>query len=139
MRRAARIDANQAAIVEALRRAGASVQPIAAMGRGVPDLLIGYRGRNYLLEVKDGGKRPSARRLTKDESGWHEAWGGQVAIAETVEAALALIGRDPNEATEDEDSDQAAAENRPGGEGRRVDDLGGERRGREGEIDARPD
>lgn len=43
MRRAARTDANQTAIVEALRKCGASVQSLAAVGKGVPDLLVGLR------------------------------------------------------------------------------------------------
>jgi hypothetical protein len=31
------------------------------VGRGVPDLLVGWRGTNLLLEVKDGNKPQSAR------------------------------------------------------------------------------
>ena len=64
MRRAARADSNQAEIVDALRKVGASVQPIHTVGGGVPDLLVGFRGQNYLFEVKDGEKAPSDRRLT---------------------------------------------------------------------------
>ena len=60
MRRAARIDRNQPEIVEALRKLGASVQPLHTVHDSVPDLLIGYQGRNFLLEVKDGTKPPSA-------------------------------------------------------------------------------
>ena len=43
-RRAARRDDNEAAIVEALRAVGASVE-ILGNGDGVPDLLVGYAGR----------------------------------------------------------------------------------------------
>ena len=39
--RAARVDDNHVAVVEALRKAGAMVQSLAAVGDGVPDLLIG--------------------------------------------------------------------------------------------------
>jgi len=48
-----------------------------------------------LIEVKDGSKVPSARRLTPDEEAWHAkaaAKGAPVFIAETVEDALAAIG-----------------------------------------------
>ena len=92
MRRAAKIDANQPDIVAALRAAGASVEPLHAVGKGVPDLLVAHRGTNYLIEVKDGGKVPSARKLTAAQVDWHAAWRGQVAVVETVEHALAVIG-----------------------------------------------
>jgi len=67
MRRAARIDANQPAIIAALRSIGATVQPLHAVGGGCPDLLVGLRGRNILMEVKDGARPPSERRLTADQ------------------------------------------------------------------------
>jgi Holliday junction resolvase len=52
VRRAARTDANQDGIVAALRGAGASVQSLAATGKGCPDLLVGWRGANLLMECK---------------------------------------------------------------------------------------
>lgn len=92
MRRAARIDENQREIVAALRAAGATVEPLHFVGRGFPDILVGYCGRNYLIEIKDGRKPPSRRRLTPDEQAWHERWRGQVAVAESVDDALEIIG-----------------------------------------------
>jgi hypothetical protein len=88
MRRAARVDQNQAAIVEALRACGASVQSLAAVGKGVPDLLVGLRTRNYLIEVKDGSKPPSARKLTPDQVQWHTKWAGQVLTVTSPDDAL---------------------------------------------------
>jgi hypothetical protein len=49
-----RTDATQKEIVEALRRCGAHVVPLHEVGRGVPDLLCGFRGRWYLVECKTG-------------------------------------------------------------------------------------
>lgn len=92
MRRAAKIDFNQPAIVDALRKAGASVQPLHAVGQGCPDLVVGYRGQNFMIEVKDGGKPPSARGLTGPQERWHFTWNGQRAIAESVDDALRIIG-----------------------------------------------
>ena len=93
MRRAAKIDANQTAVVSALRAAGATVQSLAAVGDGVPDLLVGYRGHTLLFEVKDGQKPPSQRRLTDDQQKWHAAWtGGTLCIVDGPEAALRAIG-----------------------------------------------
>lgn len=92
MRTAAKVDANQAEIVADLRAAGASVQPLHAVGKGCPDLLVGHRGRTVLIEVKDGNKPPSARKLTPAQVEWHSSWRGQVAIAENSEQALSIIG-----------------------------------------------
>lgn len=92
MRRAARTDAVQAEIVAALRAVGASVWVTSAVGGGFPDLVIGFRGQSFLLEVKDGAKPPSARRLTPDEQAWHAAWRGQVAVVCSVAEALEVVG-----------------------------------------------
>jgi len=93
MRRAARTDENQEQIVKALRAVGASVQSLAAVGHGVPDLLVGYEGKNILIEIKDGNKTPSKRKLTDDQMKWHESWnGGAVAVVDSVDAAWAALG-----------------------------------------------
>lgn len=93
MRRAAKIDENQNEIVKALRAVGASVQTLAAVGKGVPDLLVGYQGKTILIEVKDGKKPPSERRLTEDQIKWHGSWnGGPVAIVTDVEGAWRAVG-----------------------------------------------
>ena len=85
------MDNNQSEIVAALREAGAQVQSLAAVGKGVPDLLVGYRGLNILREVKDERQPPSKRRLTPDESNWHIMWGGQVAVCNSPDEALDLL------------------------------------------------
>jgi len=92
MRRAAKVDANQPEIVKALRRVGASVTPTHTAGEGFPDLAVGFRGANYLIEVKDGSKPPSARKLTPPQQEWHVTWGGQVAVVKDVDEALAVLG-----------------------------------------------
>jgi hypothetical protein len=88
----ARVDDNQAVIVAALRQVGATVQILSAVGRGCPDLLIGFRSLNTLLEVKDAAKSASRRTLTPDERAWHEQWRGQVTTVTTVDEALIAIG-----------------------------------------------
>lgn len=93
MRRAAKVDANQAEIAAALRTVGATVQSLAAVGNGVPDLLVGFRRATYLLEVKDGKKPPSARELTTDQIAWHLEWnGGPCVVVNSVCEALAAVG-----------------------------------------------
>ena len=92
MRTAAKVDANQREIVAALRSVGATVQPLHAVGQGCPDISVGWRGVNYFLEVKDGEKPPSARKLTPAQEDWHGGWKGHVAVVSSVAEALAAIG-----------------------------------------------
>lgn len=92
-RRAARVDANQGEIVQALRKVGAVVYSTAGIADGFPDLTVGYRRVTYLLEVKDGSKPPSARELTPDQINWHTTWnGGPCVVVNSVGEALAAIG-----------------------------------------------
>jgi len=97
MRRNPRIDANQPEIASALRKAGATVSITSAVGKGFPDIVVGFRGRNYLLEIKDGSKVPSAQKLTPDEQNWHNTWRGQVLVVNSVNSALAALGLFPPE------------------------------------------
>lgn len=92
---ARKVDSNHALIIDALKAIGASVQSLHVVGFGAPDLLVGYRGANFALEVKDGAKVPSAQKLTPLEQVWHRQWRGHVAIVRTVDEALAAIGVRP--------------------------------------------
>ncbi len=93
MRYANRIDANQGRIVEALRSAGAFVR-IVTQGDGIPDLLVAYRGVTILMEVKDGDKPPSARKLTEAEQKFFDEWtGGMLVIVNSAQEALEILKR----------------------------------------------
>ena len=92
-RYARRVDDNHAAIVKALRAVGCAVQSLAAVGSGCPDLVVGRHGMTFLLEVKDGAKPPSARKLTPDEAEWHRAWCGvPVVTVSSIQEALIAVG-----------------------------------------------
>lgn len=91
MRIAAKIDANQNEVVKALRQVGCTVQSLASVGKGTPDLLIGFRGVNLLFEIKDGSKPKSSRKLTPDQVIWHSGWNGKVYVVESVDQALEVI------------------------------------------------
>ena len=93
---AARTDANQREIVRVLRQLGATVCDLSGVGKGCPDILVGFRGKTYLAEIKDGAKPPSARKLTPDEKQFHESWRGRpVSVVECVPDALEMIGVGP--------------------------------------------
>lgn len=89
--RICRVDANQKEIVSGLRKYGVSVTPTHMVGSGFVDLVCGWRGRNYLFEIKDKKKALSRRVLTPDESDWHIAWQGEAHIIESLEQALEVI------------------------------------------------
>jgi hypothetical protein len=86
MRRAARTDSNQQAIVQALRAVGALPYYI----KEPCDLIVGYRGKNTLLEIKN---RDGKDQLTKAQVEFIATWPGQIEVVYTVEEALkAVIG-----------------------------------------------
>ena len=90
MRKRGRVDSNQEEVVAQLRQAGFSVQILSSVGGGCPDLLVGRNGINVLIEVKDGTKAPSARRLTLEEGDWHAFWRGQICVAQSAERAVEM-------------------------------------------------
>ena len=91
MRLRAKIDNNQKKIVEQLRKCGYSVQSLATIGSGCPDILVGKGGRNYLFEIKDGSKPPSQRKLTPDEITWALNWKGQVDVVTDIDQILKIL------------------------------------------------
>ena len=92
VRRAAKIDDNQPAIVAALRQIpGVTVRSLAHVGEGMPDLIVGFRQRNFLFEVKDPDKPPSKRKLTPDQEKFFEGWRGQCHVVETVFEIVEVI------------------------------------------------
>ena len=91
MFRAARVDSNQSEVTKALRKIGASVQLLHSVGKGCPDMLVGYKGGNYLLEIKDGEKKESARKLTAEQTIWHFDWKAQEAVDKSPQEAIDTI------------------------------------------------
>jgi Holliday junction resolvase len=85
--RAAKVDGNHSEICHALRAAGADVISIARVGRGVPDVVVGFRGVNYLLEIKAAGGK-----LRKGQEEFQKMWRGQCAVVRSVGDAFRVIG-----------------------------------------------
>lgn len=85
MRRAAKVDGNQQDIVDALRAIGCDVYVI---GKPV-DLLVGYRVRNFLIEVKRKGREN--RKDQQAQRDWMAKWRGQVRVVTSPEEAIALV------------------------------------------------
>jgi hypothetical protein len=103
-RHARAVDANQSEVVAMFRALGCSVHSTASVGAGFPDLAVGLGGRTYLVEVKDGRKVPSARRLTPLEAKFAEAWRGGWHLVECREDVVALVHRWRNVGVQDFDA-----------------------------------
>jgi len=92
MRRAAKVDDNQSEIVALFRKLGCSVKVTSSLGQGFPDLVVGILGCiNLMVEVKDGEKPPSKRKLTDDEQKFKDEWKGQYDVVETPADVYALV------------------------------------------------
>lgn len=86
MRYAAKVDTSQKAIVDALRAVGATVHFI---GQPV-DLIVGFRGTNFIFECKSGEKKRDD--LTDIQIKFRDTWRGQFAVICSPAEALAAIG-----------------------------------------------
>lgn len=93
MRRAAKVDDNQNQIVNGLRKLGASVL-ITSQLKNCFDILVGYKGVNYIMEIKDGKKPPSKRRLSKGEEEFKNNWkGGSYNVVNNLEEAIKILNK----------------------------------------------
>lgn len=91
------VDANQAEIVAALKERHVSVLNLSRVGGGCPDLLVGWRGRSVLVEIKDPSKPPSARKLQKSQETFAAEWRGDLVVrCETLDEVLIAIGWNEN-------------------------------------------
>ena len=89
MRRVAKVDGNQPAIVEALRRVGAAVIHLHQVGGGCPDLLVHGRNRTFLLEVKQPGEK-----INKLQAEFIATWPGEIHVVRTTEEAIKAVTGD---------------------------------------------
>lgn len=83
-----RRDSTHREIVRMLEAVGASVFDSADVGGGFPDLVVGYRGKTYLMEVK-GPKG----KLRASQVAFGRRWKGTaVDVVRTAAEALIAIG-----------------------------------------------
>ena len=92
--KARRKDANHNEITRTLLQVGAELLETYQLP-GALDVFVAYRQKWTLLEIKDGTKPPSARKLTEDEQATIARiarTGAPVFVVETVDDALRAIG-----------------------------------------------
>ena len=83
-----RVDENQKSLIHTFICLGASVLNLSTVGRGCPDLLIGYKGKTVLVEIKSSAKATFTEPQIKFMQGWR---GGAVSRIDSVDAAIRLI------------------------------------------------
>ena len=91
--KASRVDDNQKEIVQLLRKFGCSVYIVSQL-KGFCDIVVGWNGHNYLLEIKDPNKPPSQRKLTPKEKKFHEDWQGQISTVMTFGDCMKILSID---------------------------------------------
>ena len=84
--RRSRVDSNQDGIVKLLEEHGATVQKLTSNGHGCPDLLVGYGGRNFLMEIKT-----RRGKLNQEQLEWHGWWAGKVWVVREPIRAVVII------------------------------------------------
>lgn len=84
---AARVDENHVQIVAELRKDPLiSVTMLHAVGRGCPDILVGYAGQNFLFELKT-----EHGELNENQIKFFSNWRGQVSVARNSSDILSKI------------------------------------------------
>jgi len=92
-RRVMRHDANHKTIVDALRKCGAKVLDLSGIGSDCPDVLIAFRGRLILAEIKNPDNWYGKKGLTPGQRKFADGWADTpVMVILTVDDALRAIG-----------------------------------------------
>ena len=93
MRYASKVDSNQSEIVKALRNCGAFVF-LTYQLKNSCDCIVYYRGNTYTVEIKDGSKPISARKLTEGEQEFKakiESVDCKYWVIESVDDAISML------------------------------------------------
>ena len=86
-----RVDSNQKYIVDGLRKFGASVLHTHTL-KNAFDILVGYKGSTFIMEIKDGSQPPSKRKLTPGELKFKNEWkGSEYFVVMNLEQAIRII------------------------------------------------
>lgn len=90
MKYAAKVDANHSEVIRTFRDFGFSVADTSRLGGGFPDCVIARGLKTAVVEIKDGKKVPSARKLTADEERFKNEWRGRWCLVESIDDVLAI-------------------------------------------------
>lgn len=84
-------DSNQKEIIRQLKSIGASVVDTSAVGKGFPDLVVGYQKQTYLVEVKSSNKA-YGKSLNENQVKFKDAWkGSEIILVRNIEDFISFI------------------------------------------------
>jgi hypothetical protein len=89
-RRVAKVDANHAEVVIAFRKLGCKVLDIHQL-KNCSDLVVGKGCRMIFVEVKDGNKIPSKRKLTPGAQKFRDEWTGLAVTVESLDDVMRVV------------------------------------------------
>jgi len=85
---AKKVDLNHTEIVKTFRELGATVFDASGIGRGFPDIVVGYNGHTVLVEIKSGANKKFTEAQLKFMSEWK---GSAVNRIDDIGGAVRLI------------------------------------------------
>lgn len=85
-------DNNHDEIAHALQDIGAAVMDTSSLGDGFPDIIVGFRGEVYLIEIKNDKTAYGKKGLNKKQVEFHAKWAGYVHIVRSIDEAYRLVG-----------------------------------------------
>jgi hypothetical protein len=88
-RRAARVDDNQSDVVALFRKLGWYVLIVSQL-KNCCDIIVSKNGDAVAIEIKDGKKPPSARKLSAGEQEFKDNWQGEWRLVENDNDVLKL-------------------------------------------------
>jgi len=88
-----RIDKTQGEIVQTFRKMGCPTFITSDLGKGFPDCLTKIGKDIWLIEIKDGSKPLSQRKLTPLEQKFHIEFDGCVKVISSVDEAIEFVAK----------------------------------------------
>lgn len=80
-------DRNHVEVMNVFRSFGFVILDLSKVGGGCPDFLAANKRREILVEVKDGEKPPSQRKLNEKQVAFHDGWPRDILIVTSIEEA----------------------------------------------------
>jgi len=84
-------DLNQNTLQKQIQWLGHTVHATHMVKDGFPDLVTGYAGLNFLVEIKNPNQSKSGRELTLMEQHFHDSWRGSIMIVETLDQYIHAV------------------------------------------------
>ena len=86
-----KVDSNQAQIIADLKKIGVSVLNLSRVGGGCPDILVGWQGKNILIEIKT-----AKGDLNDLQIEFFKEWKGPKFVCKSINEIIEIINNKKN-------------------------------------------